>query len=424
MNTLAMIVSLGLVVLVIGQLPLVAAFLRALRRASARSPEAPENAPSGKTPKAAMILCLRGSDPFLADTLRAAVAQDYSDYRLFIVIDHPDDPAWGIVDQTLGAPLPEHVETVLLRDRRETCTLKCSSLVQVVNDLDDAFAFIALLDADTVPHRTWLSELAAPLADPQVGAATGNRWYMPQRRSWGALVRYLWNAAAVVQMYCYGIPWGGTLAVKLAELRETDLLDRWAHAFCEDTMLFAALRRRKLKVAFVPTLMMVNRESCSLSGFFYWVRRQLLTARLYHPGWPGVMFHGFITTFGLGFGAIALIASLLLSAWTAAAWLACGLLFYGGSMPVLLGVLERGVRASVAVRGESTVWMHWTTPFRLVAAIPLTQAFYAAALISAALVRNVEWRGVTYRVAGPRSIHLLDYKAYSPDQDAVEHGSL
>ena len=97
--------------------------------------------------------------------------------------------------------------------------------------------------ADTIPHRTWLRELAAALADEQVGAATGNRWYMPQQPTWGSLVRLFWNAAAIVQMWFYGIAWGGTLAVKTKVFRESDLLERWGNAFCEDTMTFAALKR-------------------------------------------------------------------------------------------------------------------------------------------------------------------------------------
>ncbi|MDY0165514.1 MAG: glycosyltransferase family 2 protein [Thermoguttaceae bacterium] len=419
-----MIVSSGLVVLALGQLPLVWVFIRGLRRRSPPPDPTQSGRPSTPVPKAAMILCLRGPDPFLAETLQAAVAQDYADYRLFVVIDHPDDPAWCVVEQTLGAPPPQHVEFVQLSNRRETCSLKCSSLVQVVENLDESFDFVALLDADTVPHRTWLAELAAPLADPLVGAATGNRWYMPGQRSWGALVRYLWNAAAVVQMYCYGIPWGGTLAVKLAELRETDLLDRWAHAFCEDTMLFAALRRRGRRVAFVPTLMMVNRESCSLGGFFRWVRRQLLTARLYHPGWPAVLFHGLITTFGLGVGAGGLAVALAMQLWNAAFWLASGLLVYGAAMPVLLGVLERGARAVVAPRGEPVDWMHRTTPLWLVAAIPLTQAVYFAALLSAAFTRRVDWRGVVYQVDGPRQIRLLEYEPFRSEIGSPEEVSL
>ncbi|MDZ7616412.1 MAG: glycosyltransferase, partial [Patescibacteria group bacterium] len=273
-------------------------------------------------------------------------------------------------------------------------------------------------------HRTWLAELGEALADPRVGVATGNRWYMPRQRTWGALVRYLWNAAAVVQMYCYGIPWGGTLAVKLAALRQGDLLHRWAHAFCEDTMLYAAMRQQGRRVAFVPTLMMVNRESCSLAGFFYWVRRQLLTARLYHPGWPAVVFHGLITTLTLAAGAVALALALAFQQGTAAAWLAFGLLFYTASMPLLLGSLEQSVRINVAARGESVAWMSWSTPFRLVVAIPLTQAIYAAALVSAALVRRVEWRGVVYRVDGPRGIQLVEYQPFRATANTPEHGSL
>ncbi len=59
---------------------------------------------------------------------------------------------------------------------------------------------------------------------------------MPIASSWGALVRYLWNAAAIVQMYWYEIAWGGTLAVKRKAIEKAGLLERWRHAFCEDTM--------------------------------------------------------------------------------------------------------------------------------------------------------------------------------------------
>jgi hypothetical protein len=38
---------------------------------------------------------------------------------------------------------------------------------------------IAFLDADSVPAADWLASLLAPLADPDVGAATGIRWFVP-----------------------------------------------------------------------------------------------------------------------------------------------------------------------------------------------------------------------------------------------------
>ena len=71
--------------------------------------------------------------------------------------------------------------------------------MQVVKSLDDSYEFIAQLDADTIPHRSWLRELAAALEGEHVGAASGNRWYMPTEPDCGSIVRYLWNAGAVVQ---------------------------------------------------------------------------------------------------------------------------------------------------------------------------------------------------------------------------------
>ena len=269
----------------VGQALLVLLFVRALcrRRQSA-----------GRDPsrlKTAVILCLRGPDPFLPDCLRALVKQDYPDYEVHVIVDSREDPAWQIVESVVQEEGAANVRMEPLANPRDTCSLKCSSLAQAVSGLDQSYDVVALVDADTVPHPTWLSELVSPLADERFGVATGNRWYMPARKSWGALVRYLWNAAAVVQMYCYKIPWGGTLALKTSIFRQSNLLDRWQSAYCEDTMLYQATKQQGLKVAFVPSLMMVNREATDIPDVFRWVRRQLLAARLYHPRWTGVVAH-------------------------------------------------------------------------------------------------------------------------------------
>jgi len=177
-------------------------------------------------PRTAVVVCLRGSDPFLADNLRAVLDQDYPDYSVHIVVDSPDDPAWDAVRKVVAQFDAQRVRVTTLEERKETCSLKCSSIVQVVSRLDDSYEVVALADADTSPHRTWLKELVMAMADDDVGAATGNRWYMPSRSSVGAVERYLWNAAAVVQMFCYSVPWGGTLAIKREVFRKCNLLER------------------------------------------------------------------------------------------------------------------------------------------------------------------------------------------------------
>ena len=41
----------------------------------------------------------------------------------------------------------------------------------------------------------------------------GNRWYAPRAGYWGSLVRVVWNVGAVINMYYWNVPWGGTLAM-------------------------------------------------------------------------------------------------------------------------------------------------------------------------------------------------------------------
>ena len=358
--------------------------------------------------KTAIVLCLRGRDPFLEKCLESVLTQDYPEYRLHIVVDNRQDPAWGVAESLVERYGEDRVCVEILEQRHRTCSLKCSSLAQAIERLDESVEVVALVDADTMAHPTWLQELVAPLADEHVGAATGNRWYMPVGGSWSALVRYLWNAAAVVQMYWYGVAWGGTLVVKRKLLEQFDLLDQWRRAFCEDTMLYRELGKHGYRMKFVPSLMMVNREDCTLGICFSWMRRQLLNMRLYHPLWPLVLLHGFGTTLLLAVAVVWTAVALLRHDWPTALWCGGGLAVYELIMVSLLILLELAVRRIVRSHGESTAWLSAKTMLRLVPAIALTQVVYTFALIGAQFARKVDWRGVCYRVNGPWDIHRLN----------------
>lgn len=391
--------------LAIGQAILAWRFAGTFKRASRRP------AADAPCPRTAVILCLRGPDPFLPACLEAIMNQDYPDYDLHIVVDSREDPAWAIAERTLKAHTSPKVHMAPLTEPRQTCSLKCSSLVQVVSTLDASYEVVALLDADTIAHPTWLRELVAPLADERVAAATGNRWYAPATFSWGSLVRRLWNAAAVVQMYWFRIPWGGTLALKRSVVRRSDLLERWGNALCEDTMLYGVLRSMGYRVAFVPSLMMVNREGCDLGNFYRWVRRQLLVARLYHPAWGLVVGHGLSVSIAQSAGVVALGAAAIARNGYAAAWLVAGMGLYWGIMAGLLAAIESGVRRSVRAGDETVAFMRPSDLPRVFAAMLLTQAVYAAALLSAMFLRTVDWRGIRYRVEGAK-IRMIEYKPY------------
>jgi cellulose synthase/poly-beta-1,6-N-acetylglucosamine synthase-like glycosyltransferase len=412
-------VALILVTLAVSQGLLVGGFLRVLWN---WRPDLPDDRACRR---AAIVLCLRGRDPFLEECIESLLAQDYPDYQLHIMVDSRQDPAWPVAESLAKRYGPERVCVQSLDQRLDTCSLKCSSVVRAIESLDDSFHVAALVDADATPHPSWLRNLAAPLASDEVGAASGNRWYMPATSSWGALVRYLWNAAAVVQMYWYEVAWGGTLAVKTKVLRDLDLLDRWRHSLCEDTMLYQQLGQHGLRVKFVPALMMVNREDCGLAACSAWIRRQLLTMRLYHPLWPLVLLHGCGTTLLLIVAMVAGAIAALRHDWPAVAWCVGSLVAYETIMVCLLASLEIMVRRIVRTQGNPTGWLSVKTVLRLVPAIVLTQVVYTFALIGAQFGHEIGWRGINYRIDGPWGVHRLNDPPYTPEStDAAEGHSL
>ncbi len=413
MNTLALILFVALAVLALAQFVPALCFLRLLYRGK------PPRLPDEACPKAAVILPLRGSDPFLADCLAGLLAQDYPNFDVRIVIDGRDDPAWQIVQDFIRLCAPANVTVEPLKQRIGTCGPKCSSLLQAIEGLDSSHEVVAFLDADAVPHPNWLRDLVTPLRDPKVAAASGQRWYMPREISLGALVRYVWNAANMAAMATNSV-WGGSFAIKTRVLRESDLLEKWRESLAEDVLVYGAIQRAGYSMAFVPSAIMVNRETCRVSGFFRWVQRQVLLGRLYHFAWPLMLAHGLLTTLILAAATVTLPVSAANSDWTSAVWLGGGLIGYGAAMSLLVWLMERGVRHVVRHENQPIGWFSRAALFKSVLAIPLTQIVYAGALLKATFIRRVEWRGVWYRIDGRRQIRLVEYTPFVPAAQPAE----
>jgi hypothetical protein len=381
---------------------------------------APPDVPAAcesERPHVVVVLPIRGADPSLAACLRGLLNQDYPRYELRIIIDSPEDPAWSLVHELAHGP---HVQVGALHARRETCSLKTSALLQAISSLDKSCQVVALIDADVVPYRSWLRDLVLPLLNPQVGATTGIRWFMPRTATWGSLVRYLWNAAASVQMYALHIPWGGSLALRVDLFRRSDLLQKWAVSLWEDTGCYRTIRDLGLQLRFVPAATMINQETTDLKSCFRFIRRQMLNVRLYHGSWPAILANGFAT-------ALALTTSLTLTAIglatgdrAAAALLLDGLLLYGAGMAVCLVLVERHIQRLAHERGAAKVPISW----KALCALPLAHVVYFACLASACVLGKVRWRGITYEFEGPWTVRMRRYRPYRPRKMVDEGASV
>jgi cellulose synthase/poly-beta-1,6-N-acetylglucosamine synthase-like glycosyltransferase len=373
-----------------------------------------------------IVLCLRGNDPFLDKTLAAAAQLDYPNYFVRVIVDDETDPAHAVVTGVIKETGTNLIEVVPLRHHLETCSLKCSALIQALSDIPIDVEYVALLDADTEPHSQWLSQLVGPLVhDSTVAVTYGNRWFSPSRISVGAMTRYIWNLGAVPQMIAMRIPWGGTLAFRRSFVQQSDLLEKLGTSFCEDTTLNALASESKQVVRFVPDLMMVNRENCSLAELMPWIRRQLLGVRLHHPAWPFVFVTGIMhLLIWLAVICFALTC-ILAGAWSALVLVALTstLMLTVMSCGVLIG--EAMVRRGMRRTGRTVV--PWLSPSAFIygcVALCVLQIAYPITILGAAFTRRVSWRGIDYRIERDKSIRMIEYQPYAHVTSESAAGSI
>ncbi|MCA9106922.1 MAG: glycosyltransferase family 2 protein [Planctomycetales bacterium] len=419
--------NIALLVLAIIQGTLVIGFLVALARRprpgqDSRQASVDPSVPTGaEWPAARVVLCVRGADPSLARCAEAVARLDYPSYRLMVVADNEADQGLAIVREALGNRVDEIAQFLILEDadRLESCSMKCSALVLACRDLAPEVRVVATIDADTRPDRDWLKQLVAPmLADERVGATTGVRWYSPRGKSAGEWTRMVWNAAAIVQMWAYGIPWGGSMAIRRELLSKAGLLDRWQTTFCEDTPTASQLKQHGYRVHTIPFLILDNDERCKLGDVIPWVKRQLLTARLHHPAWGLVLSHAISTT-GIPLLTLLLgLVMLMLQRFTDATWLLSGFAIYELLMLGLVIGIARGVHQRLA---ESSEHREIAPPLpALLAALSIgivvSQTSYPLAAFGATFASGVTWRQIRYAILPRGRIQRLNYAPFQHEE--------
>lgn len=396
-------ISLAVALLVCGwiQIGFVYRYQRSLRSTFLQNP--PQVGDSDWTPRAAVVLCVRGFDPALEACVLGLLNQDYGNFIIHVVVDSSQDPAWAPLNAWQKEFGSDRLRLSVLRNRRNTCSLKCSSLVQAIDDLDGSFEVIALIDADVSPLRNWLRELVAPLADAEVGLSTGNRWFEPAGKRWGTKVRAVWNAGAIVQMFNFEIPWGGSLAMRRSDVEQHRITDNWSRSFNDDVILRDLFHQAGQRIHCVRQLLMINREEVSLAKLWDWTLRQCMMAWHYHRNARQVC----------GFNAAVSLLTVahlvgLLFYWSigqsaSAVALLVGL---GGYLLSMIGLylwIEHLAQKLLRMQQQTAATMNWSVLWML----PLGHLVHVYSSLSVIFRRTVQWRGVRYRIHAPLRIEVL-----------------
>ena len=371
--------------------------------------------PVDQQESAVVIMSVRGCDPSLKDSLRGVLNQDYAKYSVHVVVDHRTDQAWEFIHELKSEHDTNNVLHIHeMQNPSETCSLKCHAIVQALGNVDDQTQYVALLDADVKPHKTWLAELLGPLQDPTVGGSTGNQWFEPQASAkFGSLVRSTWNGGSLVLTLFFANPWAGSFAMRLKDLKSAGLEGIWRQSVVDDGPIKQAINEIGLKVEFAPSLIMVNREPCTFAYTNRWVTRMLTWSRLYEKTFFLSVIHAIFSNAVM----LANFAILFISLWcwsvsgiaiSTAALIASGLICAASYMGT-----RRCVKRSCQLRGEelepSTV-RRFIEVFWMIAVAHLV---YGVSCLKAVLLKQIKWREITYELTSHNEIKRLDYQPYA-----------
>lgn len=366
---------------------------------------------------ASIVLSVRGCDPGLKQTLIRLLQQDYSNYEINLVVDHRKDNAWQVVHEVKEQfddqrRLTIHEMTKPLK----TCGLKCSSLLQGIDNIHPNSKYLVLIDADVTPHASWLSQLIAPLNNKKIGVVTGNQWFEPTQDNIGSMVRSLWYAGALVPTAIYANPWAGSFAMRMEDVHRSKLPKIWRKAIVDDGPIRQALQPLGLGIHFCPSLIMINRERCTIGFVCRYISRILTWSKMYEPTFLNTVLHC-VSTVGLILAAIGIVVTnLVTGAWTALVIVASGGVAASAISALTYVVVRNAVSMSSNLESQSFEPIGVVKSLKLFALAPVAYLIYGYACFVAATRQTISWRQITYELRGDSSVKMLGYRRWVAEQ--------
>jgi ceramide glucosyltransferase len=346
-------------------------------------------------PAGRVLVCApcKGRDVDLEDNLRALMEQDYDDYEVAFIVESEFDSAVPVIRSVMADHrwMPTRL---IVAGHAVDCGQKVHNLRVATGKLSPRIEYLAFIDSDARPRPEWLRMLLSRLKKPDLGAATGYRWFVPQSNSLANRVLYSLNCdvMALLGRNSHYLIWGGSWAIRRDVFELVGLRSAWKNALSDDLIASRVLRDARLKVRFEPAAVVASPIDSTFRESLAFVRRQYLLGKFYIRDWWLFALLGFSLTNLLWLGnLIVLVWSLLghaISPWIPAAVAA-----------VLY--LSRVVRGSIRQNLVDVYFPHLHKPLARFKRFDiwlnaLGGLFHWGAVLSTAMGRNVNWRGIGY----------------------------
>jgi cellulose synthase/poly-beta-1,6-N-acetylglucosamine synthase-like glycosyltransferase len=374
-------------------------------------------------PSVALIVPCKGLDAHFDTNIRSLFAQNYNDYRLLFVVAETSDPAYDrlrcIADELRASSRALDIQ-ILVAGSSTSCSQKIHNLLYAYDHIGEDTQVLAFADSDICVPGHWLERLVWPLRRPKCGAATGYRWFVPNRNNLASLVLSAVNSAIAQSLgnSRFNLAWGGSMAMHVQEFRRLGLPQLWQHTLSDDLSLSRAVKKARMKVTFVPGCLVPSYESMTWPQLYEFCRRQFLITRVYAPATWRL---GLLISLGSVVGLCATTGMAIHAAATGVAnaplLIALAVLFYAGQLTRAL------LRHYTAVRALND---HRRQLMRIgvidIVGSPIWSTLILILLLSSAFGRTICWRGIRYRLISSDRTEILGLPSPPGHKDAPQSG--
>lgn len=345
----------------------------------------------------------RGLEPGLRDNLRALLTQNYPRYEVLFVFDSADDPASAVVAELMTGAVT--ARTIIAGPAKDSGQ-KVHNLIVASGEVHPDSEVLVFVDSDARPGQNWLRQLVAPLADETIGAATGYRWFIPERGGLASRLRGVWNASIASALggdttknFC----WGGSTAIRRTTFTKLEIAERWRGTVSDDFTITRVLKEAKVPIHFTPNCLVASVGDCDAKDLLEFTTRQIKITRVYASHlWLPLLLGSALFFIAFFIGLILLILQIL------------KILPNSTLLPIFLVVLFALGAAKSFLRWQaiSIPLANYRDALRrdLLAHIflwPFASLLYLYNAVVAGFSRRIEWRGITYELKSPTEAVII-----------------
>ncbi|MBP8605666.1 MAG: glycosyltransferase [Phycisphaerae bacterium] len=359
-------------------------------------------------PRCVLIVPCRGLDEHFDENIESFYRQDYEGYHLWFVVQDRSDPAYERLLR-LKARHRQNTQAqsvkILVAGHTDSCSQKLHNLLYACRQIPPETEALVFADSDACAGPHWLAHIVYPLRKDKNGAAGGYRCFVPQTNNLATVALSAVNAkiCQLLGNTRFNLAWGGSMAILVKTFKELGIDKVWEKALSDDLTLTRAIRKKGLKMVFVPACMIASYESATWASLWEFARRQFIITRIYTPGmWLFGLFSALFTVGGLWGGLAAAVwavrmdyphSGLVIA--LPAVFLACQLL-RAILRQRLIAKLLPADKERLRIARWADILFFWLWSILLLAVI-----------LSSAIGRTLVWRNIRYRIESPVCVHIL-----------------